>query len=416
MSTLRETPTPPTKPRVALYSHDTMGLGHMRRNILIAHALTREPLNAAVLLIAGARRATAFSLPPGADCLTLPSLRKEKDSRYRPRRLRIDLEELIAMRSAAIRAAVNSFEPDLLVVDNVPRGAVRELDATLEERRWSGKTRCVLGLRDVLDEPAAVRRDWTRAENEEAIRDFYDAVWVYGDRNVYDLVREYDFADDIAAKVRYTGYLDQSTRLEFSGSKRPPFDRLRLPDGPLAVCVVGGGQDGAELARAFAGAELPSRFNGVIVTGPFMDEELQRELRDLTTGNPRLRVIEFVIEPMQLLEYADRIVSMGGYNTTCEALSLGKKTLIVPRVVPRTEQWIRATKLQNLGLVDVLHPSAVTSDAVSSWLGSNGGPPPSARDRIDLNGLARIPELAGDLLGAGLPVEPTARRGVHVAG
>lgn len=406
---------PDLRPRIALYSHDTMGLGHMRRNLLIAHAVARAPLGAVVLLIAGARRATAFSLPPGTDVLTLPSLRKEIDSRYRPRRLRIELEELIAVRSAAIQAAVSSFEPDLLIVDNVPRGAVRELDRTLEELRWNGRTRCVLGLRDVLDEPAAVKRDWTRANNEEAIREFFDAVWVYGDPTVYDLVDEYNFPADIAAKVRYTGYLDQTVRFEFSGSKRPPFERLRLPDGPLAVCVVGGGQDGAELARAFAGADLPRHFNGVIITGPFMDEEPQGAIRELASGHPRLRVIEFVSEPMQLLERADRIVSMGGYNTTCEALSLGKKTLIVPRVTPRLEQWLRATSLQDLGLVDVLHPSAANAGALSAWLRSNGGPPPPARDRIDLNGLARIPELVGELLGAGLPAEPIVPRGVPLA-
>jgi len=402
------------RPRVALYSHDTMGLGHMRRNILIAHALARPPIGAVVLMIAGARRATAFSLPPGTDCLTLPSLRKEKDSRYRPRRLEIELEELIAVRSAAIRAAVSSFKPDLLVVDNVPRGAVRELDPTLEDLRWNGRTRCVLGLRDVLDEPAAVERDWTRAENEQAIRDFYDAIWVYGDPNVYDLAREYRFPPDIAAKVRYTGYLDQNVRLEFS-SKSQPLGRLRLPEGRLVVCVVGGGQDGSELARAFAEAELPPLVNGVIVTGPFMDDERQQELRDRAAAHPRLRVIDFVREPMQLLEHADRIVSMGGYNATCEALSLGKRTLIIPRVTPRTEQWIRATQLQKLGLVDVLHPSAVCASALSAWLSSNGHSPPNARDRIDLNGLARIPKLAGDLLRGAALSGRELEAGVRVA-
>ena len=399
--------------RVVLYSHDTMGLGHMRRNLLIAHAVAREPLGAEVLLIAGARRATAFSPPPGTDVLTLPSLRKEKDSSYSPRRLRIGLEDLIAVRSAAIRATVLSFEPDVLIVDNVPRGAVRELDPTLKELSGTGKTRCVLGLRDVLDESAAVARDWSRAGNMDAIRDFYDAIWVYGDRSVYDLVEEYDFPQDIAAKVLYTGYFDQKVRLEFSGSKRPPFDRLRLPDGPLAVCLVGGGQDGAALARAFAEADLPPGFNGVIVTGPFMDEKLQDELRELTSERPRFRVIDFVSEPMQLLEHADRIVSMGGYNTTCESLSLGKRTLIVPRVTPRTEQWIRATRLEKLGLVDVLHPDALDPEALSAWLASNGGPPPRARDRIDLNGLARIPQFVDEVLGASAP--PASAAGARVA-
>jgi predicted glycosyltransferase len=407
---------PGRSPRIALYSHDTMGLGHMRRNILIAQALSRLPSRAVILLVAGARRATAFSLPPGTDCLTLPSLYKEPDSRYRPRRLKIELEELVDVRSSAILATLTSFQPDLFIVDNVPRGAVRELDPTLEELRQRGRTRCVLGLRDVLDEPAAVKRDWTRAANEEAIRALYDEVWVYGDRSVYDLVDEYGLPPDIAAKVRFAGYLDQRPRLELlAGTGSHPLGRLRLPEGPLALCLLGGGQDGARLGEAFAAAELPPRFNGVIVTGPFMTEERKLRLRELATAQPRLRVIEFLPEPMQLVERAERVVSMGGYNTTCEALSLQKRTLIVPRTSPRTEQLIRATRLARRRLVDVLHPDEVSPASLSTWLKSNDGPPPRASDHIDLNGLQRIPELAGDLLGAGLPAGLAAPSGVFVA-
>ena len=403
------------RPRVALYSHDTMGLGHMRRNMLIAHAVAAEPLGAAVLLIAGARRAAAFSLPSGTDCLTLPALRKEPDARYRPRRLRIELEELIAVRSAAIRAAISSFDPDLLIVDNVPRGAVRELDATLAELRSNGRTRCVLGLRDVLDDPAAVRRDWTRAKNEDAIREFYDAVWVYGDPRVYDLVEEYRFPSELADKSTYTGYLDQAERLAFSGAETQRGPTLDLPEGRLVVCLVGGGQDGAALARAFVATDLPADVNALIITGPFMDAALQRELLRACAVRPRIRVIDFVAEPMALVERADRVVSMGGYNTTYETLALGKRALIVPRVTPRTEQWIRATRLQRLGLVDVLHPSAVTPAALREWLASNGPAPPLVRERIDFNGLARIRELAGELIAAPLPPRALHGEGFRVA-
>src|SRR4051794_16660339 len=85
--------------RVALYSHDTMGIGHMRRNLLIAQALAAPPVSATVLLIAGAREAAAFTMPPGVDCLTLPSLYKTADGRYQSRALGLSLDELIDLRS-----------------------------------------------------------------------------------------------------------------------------------------------------------------------------------------------------------------------------------------------------------------------------------------------------------------------------
>jgi len=107
-----------------------------------------------------------------------------------------------------------------------------------------------------------------------------------------------------------------------------------------------------------------------------------------------------VPEPISLIERADRVIAMGGYNTCCEILSFEKHALIVPRVAPETEQWIRAQRLRDLGLVDVLHPDQLDARALSEWLARDPGPPPVVRDRIDLGGLTRIPTLLTELLGA----------------
>src|SRR5437773_6076985 len=234
--------------RVALYSHDTMGLGHMRRNLLLAQALRRSPLQAVVLMIAGAREAALLTSAAGVDCVALPSLRKDADGHYHPRHLEIPVQQLLALRGKTTRAALEAFDPDVLIVDNVPRGAVRELDPVLESLRAKRRTRLVLGLRDVLDDPITLQREWARAENQDAVRRYYDAVWVYGDPTVYDPVREYAFAPEVAAKVRYTGYLDQRLRLTFGGEEDGGPDTiaaLRLSPGRRALALVGGGQDGA---------------------------------------------------------------------------------------------------------------------------------------------------------------------------
>lgn len=49
--------------RVVLYSHDTMGLGHIRRNLRLAQGLSESDLPIDVLLITGARESGGFSLP-----------------------------------------------------------------------------------------------------------------------------------------------------------------------------------------------------------------------------------------------------------------------------------------------------------------------------------------------------------------
>ena len=401
--------------RVALYSHDTMGLGHMRRNLLLAQALKRSPLRAVVLMIAGAREATLLTSAAGVDCVALPSLRKDGDGHYHPRHLEIPLQELLVLRTKTMRAALEAFDPDVLIVDNVPRGAVRELDSVLESLRAKRRTRLVLGLRDVLDDPLTLRSQWARAQNQDAIRLYYDAIWVYGDPVVYDAVREYAFAPEVAAKVRYTGYLDQRARLGVAGLKnKDAVAAPGLPPGRLALCLVGGGQDGRELAEAFVEADLPPDTNGIVVTGPCMPAEVRRRLCRAAARRPRRRVVRFMREPTRLLRHADHVIAMGGYNTVCEILSFGKPALIVPRVKPRSEQLIRAERLRARGLVEVLHPADLNQAALSAWLARVPAAVVPARGRIDLNGLDRIPRLLRELLDDGPRVPPRRRSRAEV--
>ncbi len=376
-----------------------MGLGHMRRNLLLAQALRRSRLRAVVLMIAGAREACLLTRAGGIDCVALPSLLKDADGRYHPRHLEVSLREVLALRAGTARAALDAFDPDVLIVDNVPRGAVRELDPILESLHARRRARLVLGLRDVLDDPVALQDEWAVAENQDAVRLYYDAVWVYGDPAVYDPVREYAFAPDVAAKVRYTGYLNQRFRLTARTVRGPdPVAALGLMPGRLALCLVGGGQDGAHLAEAFLDAELPPATNGVLLTGPHMPLEVRRRLSRRAARSPGRRVVPFMREPTRILRHADQVVAMGGYNTVCEILSFGKPSLIVPRVMPRREQLIRAERLQALGLIDLVHPAELSPSVLSAWLARVPAPGPPAQDRIDLKGLRRVPRFLEDLL------------------
>jgi predicted glycosyltransferase len=381
----------------------------MRRNIAIAQVLAgAEP--SSILLIAGAREAALFSLPEGTDTLALPALSKDLAGAYRSRSLGLDLDEIVHLRAHALCAALAAFHPDVLIVDKLPAGVQGELSPSLELLKAMG-TKLVLGLREVLDEPGQVHAEWERAGSMQLLRRHYDAIWVYGDQGVFDPVVEYDIPADVAGLVRYSGYIDRlaaDRTVENASTRRR---ELGLPDGHLSVCLVGGGEDGFRLADAFARCRLPESSSGIIVTGPFMPEPEQGALAAIAAQRDDLRVIPFVPDADTLVWQADEVIAMGGYNTTCEILACGRRALIVPRVVPRQEQLIRAERLSALGAVDLLHPSALSADALSSWLAAGPRRPDPLPHPIDMQGLRRLPAMLDDVLRPpGSGTDPRAAR------
>lgn len=398
--------------RIALYSHDAQGLGHMRRNIAIAQALAGAAPSS-ILLVAGAREAALFPLPEGTDTLTLPALGKDGNGVYRSRSLNVDLDQIVRLRAHSLCAALAAFEPDVLIVDKLPSGIENELSHSFGLLEAMG-TRLVLGLREVLDEPAQVSADWRRSDAMAVLRRHYHEVWIYGDQHVFDPVAEYAIPADVAGMVRFSGYIDRLAADRTAEQAARRRKQLELPDGHLSVCLLGGGEDGYRLADAFARCRMPEGSTGLIVTGPFMPEAEHAALSALARDRDDLRVLGFVPDADTLVWLADEVVAMGGYNTSCEILACDKRALIVPRVTPRREQLIRAQRLSQLGAVDVLHPEALTPDALSRWLGDGPRRPDRRAEPIDMGGLQRLPGMLDDLLRAAPPpqadpLRPTGR-------
>jgi predicted glycosyltransferase len=379
--------------RVALYSHDGMGLGHLRRNALIASSLAEGPVRASALLIAGAHELGRMALPPGVECLTLPGFRKVRNGLYRPRTLRVDTSRLIEMRTRTIESALQAYDPDLLLVDKIPEGLHGELLPALPALRRRG-TRIVLGLRDILDDPERVRSEWSAGKRIRLIEENFDQVWIYGDPAVYDLTRECRFPDALARASRFTGYLDPLGHPLRAGSG--PRGADSPSDGPT-ICQVGGGQDGGALAEAFLRAELPPGTPGILIEGPFMPSGVRKRIRFLAGGRPDIELVEFIPDPVELVRGARQVVSMGGYNSVCEILSTRRRGLIVPRVHPRQEQRIRAERMAALGLVDWIHPDALTPSALSAWMKASPGSRERLPEAFDFSGLERLPGLISEL-------------------
>lgn len=339
--------------RFFLYSHDGFGLGHVRRNLAVAAALTELAPEASVLLATGIDEVDRLGVPDGVEVLKLPGLRKIANERYVSRRLRVPAADIRALRSSLLAAAVGAFLPQVMLVDKHPLGAGGELVAALEMLRGVGG-RAVLGFRDILDDRATVLREWAAHDLHARIAEHYDRVLVYGQRIVFDPVREYDFPAPVAARTHFCGYV--LNRLERGwATALPPAFALTPRRHPVVLATPGGGEDGSALLEAFIRAVAEAPWEGVVVTGP-MASDAERQTLHALAAERGVTCHTFVPGLARWFGSIDALVCMGGYNTLVEAVSVGTPIVCVPRIVPRMEQLIRARAFARLGLLRVLEP------------------------------------------------------------
>ena len=335
--------------RVLIYSHDSFGLGHLRRCRAIAHALANDASGVSVLILSGSPIIGNFDFRSRVDFIRVPGVIKLRNGDYTSLSLGLDIEQTLAMRASIIRHTADIFDPDIFIVDKEPLGLRGEVGETLRLLAARG-TPLVLGLRDVMDEPALLAPEWERKNVAPALTGLYDEIWVYGLPQICDPLAEIDLPAAVRRKMVFTGYL----RREAASAERvprPAFDR------PYLLVTPGGGGDGEALIdwvlRAYERDRRPPH-PALLVFGPFMQQDRQAEFSRRAARLPAVEAITFEANIEPLIAAAAGVVAMGGYNTFCEILTFDKPALVVPRTVPRKEQLIRATRAQELGLLSML--------------------------------------------------------------
>ncbi|MBA2725404.1 MAG: hypothetical protein H0U53_05390 [Actinobacteria bacterium] len=325
--------------RVLIYSHDTYGLGHLRRSLRIATAMVASGSARHVIIATGSPKARGFALPAGVDVVALPAVTKGSDGAYDSLTLGIGLGDLALVRGDLVRSIVRSFRPELFLVDHAPTGMGGELIPILEEiAQQYPRPRVVLGMREIVDEAHKVEREWTANGVWHQLTNNYDAVVVYGDPVVKTTAIELGLAARLDVPVQHVGYV------------APPSLELRSRHHrlPTIIVTVGGGGDGLPVletyVRFLSTSRLAVAIRSVLVTGPFLPDSPLGRAVDQIAGMP-VEVVPFSDRMESVLATADGAVTMAGYNTVAELLSYRVPALLVPRVKPRVEQWLRATRL-----------------------------------------------------------------------
>lgn len=347
--------------RILIYSHDTFGLGHLRRCRAIAHEIVDRYKGVSVLIISGSPVIGSFEFKARVDFIRIPGIIKLQNGEYTSLSLHIDLSETLAIREAIIRQTAKVYSPDLFIVDKEPLGLHGEVRNTLLYLKSVG-VRTVLGLRDVLDDRESLLKEWIEKQVFPNIDTLYDEIWIYGIREFFQPLEGLPLEASVCAKIIYTGYLQ------------------RLPENvaaediypiPYILVTPGGGRDGRELIDLLITTytqytSLP--YHAVIVLGPFMHADDRLQIHNLADEMDNVTLLDFHSRMESLIVGSSGMITMGGYNTFCEILSFDKPALLYPRTVPRTEQLIRCQRAEELGMVTLLDPDTVTPEILMKYI------------------------------------------------
>jgi len=381
---------------IMLYSHDTYGLGHLRRNLAIAHGLLQRAPDLRVTLLTGSPLASRWVGSDRIAVVQLPPAVKVGVEAYEPAQRR-SLSGLRAERAGIIASTLSRLRPDVFLVDHAPLGMKGELRLALDmATEQLPATRLVLGLRDILDDGDSVRRTWAEQGIVEVLRRLYQRILVYGSKDLFDVEREYGLPDEVRRKILFTGYIARPRQFERPASTPPSWTQAAAQRQYRYLVMGGGGGDAAEMYRAFfkawprIHATCPGR--ALVVTGPLMDEPTRASIRHAA------HLVEVDTMPssqnmLGLIAMADVVVAMAGYNTVVETLAARRRLVLCPRLVHRREQRIRAGIVEQLGLARVVYldRAAAWQQLVAAIVDVVEHPPSSKSwDAIDLDGVGRV--------------------------
>ena len=406
-----------------------LGSGHLVRAANLARALAQGGFS--VTLASGGMPLRAMENEPFA-FVQLPAIRTEGtdfrtllDEGGAP----IDPERKAA-RIATLEELAARLRPDAVIVEHFPFGR-RQLAAEFLALIAAVKTvrpRALVlsSVRDVLVTPRADRI----AEAEERVAGMFDAVLVHGDARFLPLERSWPVGERLAAKLRYTGYLDAERASHLSSphpeepqsgvSKDAPdaagasgsilrdaISAEMAPqdegsDGMDEVIVSGGGSDAALplFACAVAAARLDrSGRRWRLLAGRGMAD---RDLVLLMAEAPEKVVIERARPDFPTLLAGCAVsISQAGYNTVLDLVAAGRPAIVVPfDAGNETEQTVRAEAMERAGLArcfrlsaDFVGDAVALADAVGEAVGSR----PAAL-LIDRDGATRSAAIVRELL------------------
>ncbi len=388
--------------RLLFYSHDSYGLGNIRRMVAIAEHMVKHHSDIYILLLTGSSMLHAFRTHPQIDYVKLPCMQRDCDGQYQAKLACLSNKKILKLRRKLIKQCVKHFKPDLLLIDKKPIGLSNELSdsfAFLTELKC--KPRTVLLLRDILDQPEITSNIWLKNNYFPFVENHYDKVAIAGQATIFDAATLYQFPRALCDKTTYLGYLKRVVPKHNQAQSDNYF--TNGPEKRILV-AVGGGNDGVPVLKTYlqglSQVSWNNQLQSLLVCGPEMSELDYALLHELTSDLPNVTLVEFTRDFITCLAAADLVISMGGYNTLCEILSVNKPAIIIPRTTPVAEQLIRAECFNHKEIISYIHPDHLESGKLMDMIYGQLFRPcvPTTERNIDMDGMENIRRLLVNLM------------------
>ncbi len=387
--------------RVLVYSHDLQGMDNTRRMLGMAEHLAGHLPGLSVLLVTDAQALDASPVAQEIDFMRLPSLqrlRAGESGLVMPGR---DEEPTLRMRSNVILMAALDFAPDLVIVDHEPLGLADELAATLDMLvRRPEPPKIALVLRDVPQLPARATAQWDGSGWHNAVARYYDRILVMGERAVFDVAEEYAFPLSSRRLLQYCGTIEKPPEPGARSAARARFGLS--PHEQVVLVAADRSEEGQSVVAAYLQGLQPEthRWHTLLALGPELASRQHQALTQLAARAPNVTCVDTRSNGLHGLHAADAVLAMGGHGTACELLTLAKPAVIVPWTEALAEQWIRAERLEQFGLLRALHPRLLTAGTLMESVAAAVADPRAghALTAVPPKGLARLQHAISGLL------------------
>ncbi|MGB3755997.1 MAG: glycosyltransferase [Rivularia sp. (in: cyanobacteria)] len=355
--------------KLLFYCQHILGMGHLVRSMEIVRGLMPD---FQVCFINGGQVIKEFQFPDGIEVVNLPAIKT--DAEFKQLQVvdtSLSLAEVQEFRKKKLLQIADVFQPDVLMIELFPFGRGKfafELIPLLKKLQASEKpVQIISSLRDIV----VTKTNQEKYEEKvcRLMNQYFDMLLIHGDSNFVPLDESFSRLKDIQCETKYTGYVVQKS--DFNPELTTQDQEVIESEQPLILVSVGGGRFGHELIDCVIASadilkhKLPHHIQ--IFTGPFAPEDKFQTWQKNTEHKKNIQVNRYTHNLLNYMQKADLSISMSGYNTTLNVMTTGVRAMILPfKGNDDQEQRIRASKLDQLGVVKMLDDSDLQPEIFST--------------------------------------------------